>query len=146
MASPLHEAVELRLAAFDQRYTPLRRVLVDALAAAGRPLTVPEILGRVPDLPQSSAYRNVTALIEAGVARRVATAGDHWRVELAEEIAGHHHHLVCAACGRVEDVEAPADLEAALGETARALAAAHGFEIRDHRLDLVGLCADCHPA
>ncbi len=144
MASPLHEAVELRLAAFDQRYTPLRRVLVDALAAAGRPLTVPEILDRVPDLPQSSAYRNVTALIEAGVARRVATDGDHWRVELAEELAGHHHHLVCEACGRVEDVEAPAALEAALGETARAIAAGQDFEVRDHRLDLVGLCAGCH--
>ena len=143
MGSPLHEAVELRLAAFDQRYTPMRRTLVDVLAASGRPLTVPEILDLVPDLPQSSAYRNVTALIEAGVARRVATTEDHWRVELAEDIAGHHHHLVCAACGKVEDVDAPAELEKALGTTARAIAAGQGFTVSEHRLDLLGVCAEC---
>lgn len=143
MGSPLHDAVELRLAAFDQRYTPMRRTLVDVLAVAGRPLTVPEILDLVPELPQSSAYRNVTILIDAGVARRVASTGDHWRVELAEEIAGHHHHLVCAACGAVEDVEAPAVLERALGETARAIAAGRGFEVHEHRLDLLGVCAGC---
>lgn len=143
MASHLHEAVEDRLAASDQRYTPLRRVLVDVLSASGRPLTVPEILDMAPDLPQSSAYRNLTILIDAGVARRVATTKDHWRVELAEDIAGHHHHLVCAGCGRVEDVEAPADLERALRDTARAIAAGWSFEVREHRLDLLGICVDC---
>lgn len=146
MGTPLHEAVEDRLAAFDQRYTPMRRVLVDVLSASGRPLTVPEILDLAPDLPQSSAYRNLTILIDAGVARRVATTEDHWRVELAEDIAGHHHHLVCDVCGRVEDVEAPADLERALGETARAIGAGRGFEVREHRLDLLGLCAECRLA
>ena len=143
MMASLHEAVEGRLAAFDQRYTPTRRALVDVLSASGRPLTVPEILDLAPEVPQSSAYRNLTILIDAGVARRVATTEDHWRVELAEDIAGHHHHLVCASCGRVEDVEAPTDLEQALGQTARAIAAGKGFEVRDHRLDLLGVCAGC---
>lgn len=140
----LHEAVERRLEAQDQRYTPMRRLLVDALAASGRPLTVPEILDRAPGLPQSSAYRNVTALIDAGVVRRVATSDDHWRVELAEEISGHHHHhLVCGTCGRVEDVPPSPTLERALGETARLVAARTGFMVNEHRLDLVGVCAAC---
>lgn len=139
----LHEAVERRLAAHDQRYTPMRRRLVEALGASGRPLTVPEILDRVPGLPQSSAYRNVTALIDAGVVRKVATADDHWRVELAEEIAGHHHHLVCGTCGRVEDVPPSPTLERILGEAARMVAGRTGFVVNEHRLDLVGTCAAC---
>lgn len=139
----LHEAVEQRLEEHDQRYTPMRRMLVEALASSGRPLTVPEILDLAPGLPQSSAYRNVTALIDAGVARRVPTSDDHWRVELAEEISGHHHHLVCGTCGRVEDVPPSATLERVLGETARLVASRSGFVVNEHRLDLVGVCAAC---
>lgn len=139
----LHEAVERQLEAHDQRYTPMRRLLVEALAASGRPLTVPEILAQAPQLPQSSAYRNVTALIDAGIVRKVATSDDHWRVELAEELSGHHHHLVCARCGRIEDVPPSVTLERALGETARLVAGRTGFVVNEHRLDLVGVCASC---
>lgn len=142
----LHDAVEHRLEAHDQRYTPMRRLLVEALAASGRPLTVPEIIDRAPGLPQSSAYRNVTALLDAGIVRKVATADDHWRVELAEEIAGHHHHLVCRACGRVEDVPPSPRLEQVLGEAARLVAGMTGFVVNEHRLDLVGTCAACDAA
>ena len=139
----LHEAVERRLDAHDQRYTPMRRLLVEALVESGRPLTVPEILDRAPGIPQSSVYRNVTALIDAGVVRRVTTDEDHWRVELAEEISGHHHHLVCGVCGRVEDVPPSTTLEHALGDTARLVAGRSGFVVNEHRLDLVGTCATC---
>jgi len=139
----LHEAVALRFARLDQRYTPLRRVLVEALSGAGRPLTIPEVLERAPDLPQSSAYRNLTALIEVGVVQRVAGPDDHGLFELAEEFSGHHHHLVCATCGKVEDVRPSPSLERALGEAARAVAAEHGFDVTEHRLDLLGHCPAC---
>jgi Fe2+ or Zn2+ uptake regulation protein len=140
----LHDAVALRLARADQRYTPLRQALVATLATAGRPLTIPEILDATPKLPQSSAYRNVTALIEAGVARRVAGTDDHGRFELAEELSGHHHHhLVCANCGKVDDVAPSPRLERALAEAARAAAERQGYSVTDHRFDLVGVCPDC---
>ncbi len=143
VASAVHEEVGLRLADVDQRYTPLRRVLVETLGAAGRPLSMPEILTSAPSLPQSSAYRNVTALIDVGVVRRVAGTDDHGRFELAEDLSGHHHHLVCANCGRVEDVHPSPRLERALSEAARAVAESQGYQVTEHRLDLLGLCPDC---
>lgn len=146
LAPSTHDAIGLRLAGLDQRYTHLRKVLVETLAGAGRPLTIPEILALAPELPQSSAYRNVTTLIEAGVVRRVAGTDDHGRFELAEELSGHHHHLVCATCGKVEDVSPSPRLERALGEAARAVAGEQGYEVTEHRLDLLGLCPDCRPA
>jgi Fur family ferric uptake transcriptional regulator len=139
----VHEGVSLRLASVDQRYTHLRRILVETLASAGRPLTVPEILAAAPGLPQSSAYRNMTALIDVGVVRRVAGSDDHGRFELAEELSGHHHHFVCANCGKVEDVHPSPTLERALGEAARAVAQEQGYEVTAHQLDLVGLCPTC---
>ena len=142
-APSLHEAVGIRLARTDQRYTRLRRVLVETLAASARPLTIPEILEAAPELPQSSAYRNVTALIEAGVVRRIAGPEDHGLFELAEEFSGHHHHLVCAACGKVEDVAPSESLERALGEAVRAIGAAQGYQVTEHRVELLGLCPEC---
>jgi Fe2+ or Zn2+ uptake regulation protein len=139
----VHTEIALRLAGLDQRYTRLRRALVETMAAAGRPLTVPEILATSPELPQSSAYRNVTALIEAGVARRVTGTDDHGRVELAEDLSHHHHHLVCASCGKVDDVRPSPRLERALADAARAAADELDFDVVEHRFDLVGVCADC---
>lgn len=144
LARSVHEAVSLRLAGVDQRYTRLRRVLVETLAAAGRPLTVPEILASAPELVQSSAYRNMTALIDVGVVRRVAGSDDHGRFELAEDLLGHHHHLVCATCGKVEDVHPSPKLERALAQAAQAVAEEQGYEVTEHQFDMLGLCPECH--
>jgi Fe2+ or Zn2+ uptake regulation protein len=140
---PVHDEAARRLSEQDQRYTSTRRRLVDVLAAAGRPLTIPEVLVEAPGVPQSSAYRNVTVLIDAGVARRVNGADDHGRYELAEDLMGHHHHLVCTECGRVIDVHASRRLERALEDAATAAAEDLGFVVTGHTIDLVGRCADC---
>ncbi len=142
----LHDQVGLRLLREDQRYTRLRRALVETMAGAGRPLTIPELLGSNPGLTQSSAYRNITVLIDAGAVRRVAGADDLGRFELAEDLAGHHHHLVCATCGKVADVRASPRLERALAEAAQAAADEDDFDVTEHRFDLFGVCADCRTA
>jgi Fur family ferric uptake transcriptional regulator len=141
--SAVHEQVALRLAGLEQRYTPMRRALVTTLADAGRPLSIPEILASNAELPQSSAYRNVTALIDAGVVRRVTGVDDHGRFELAEELAGHHHHLACGRCGKVEDVTPSPRLERAMAEAARVVADEQGYEVTGHQFDLFGLCPAC---
>ncbi len=139
----VHEAVGLRLAGADQRYTPQRRMLVEILRRAGRPLTIPEILQTGTALTQSSAYRNIAVLIDVGVVERIAGTDDYGRVELAEAFAGHHHHLVCEECGTVEDLHASEKLERVLGETARLAAAEQGYLIKEHRLELRGRCLRC---
>ena len=143
----LHGVVALRLAALDQRYTRSRRSLIDTLAAAERPLTVPEILANSPGLPQSSTYRSLAVLSEAGLVHRVVGHDDQGRFELAEELwGGHHHHLVCEGCGRVADIDASPRIERALAEATRLAAREAGFRARNHRLDLIGRCADCSTA
>lgn len=139
----VHEQVALRLAGHEQRYTPVRQALVATLADAGRPLSIPEILASNLELPQSSAYRNITSLIDAGVVRRVVGVDDHGRFELAEELAGHHHHLACGQCGTVEDVAPSPRLERAMAEAARVVAEEQGYEVTGHQFDLVGVCPSC---
>lgn len=143
LAPSLHQAIKVRLGDLDQRYTPLRRVLVETLAGAARPLTIPEIRSVAPELPQSSAYRNLTVLIEAGVVRRVSGSDDHGRFELDEHFSGHHHHFVCSACGRVDDVAPSRALERALGAAVREMTEGQGYQVEEHRIELVGICPDC---
>lgn len=141
--SELHETVARRLQRQGQRYTSGRRDLVTLLAETERPLAIPDILERDPDLSQSSVYRNLQALERAGAVRRLVTTTDSGaRFELAEDLTSHHHHLVCRECGRIEDFEPSPTLEDALVELTDD-EVADGFRTDHHRLDLVGVCADC---
>jgi len=141
--SRLDETVAARLEALDQRYTRSRQGLVRALAEAGRPLTMSELVGRTKRTPQSTGYRNLTVLCDAGIARRLPGVDDLGRFELAEDLAGHHHHVVCASCGTVEDFDAPARLERVLTEAANLVTAETGYQISSHRLDFEGQCPAC---
>ncbi|MBA2752771.1 MAG: transcriptional repressor [Actinobacteria bacterium] len=139
-----HDEVAAGLGRIDQRYTRGRRALVEVLAGADRPLTVPEILAASgAAVPQSSAYRSLTVLIDAGVVRRVTGTDDMGRFELAEDLRGHHHHLHCVSCGTVADVQAAPRLERALAAAAQLAADETGFAVIEHRIDLVGHCAGC---
>jgi Fur family ferric uptake transcriptional regulator len=139
----LHETVEERLQRVGQRYTPNRRVLVDALVRARGPVSIGDLLLGRRKVPQSSAYRNLAVLEQAGVIRRVITDDDFARFELDEGLTEHHHHLVCSSCGRVEDVAIPANLESSIGRTLDRLAKGAGFASIDHRLDMIGRCRSC---
>jgi len=126
-----------------ERYTPGRRRLVESLSAAVRPVSIPELLRATPGLAQSSAYRNLAVLERAGIVRRIVTADEFSRYELAEDLTEHHHHLICTVCGTVEDFTVSRQLERSLeGALARATAGT-GFTADHHRLDLLGTCAAC---
>jgi Fur family transcriptional regulator, ferric uptake regulator len=143
MSSDLHEIAAFRLRQSDQRYTKNRRAIVTALAATDRPVTIPELLAARKGLPQSSAYRNLSLLEEAGVVRRVLGGGEFARYELAEDLTEHHHHFICSSCGSVEDFTLPDDIETTVERALKRAARRSQFEGLHHRLDLVGVCVEC---
>jgi Fe2+ or Zn2+ uptake regulation protein len=142
----VHDTADERLRRDGQRYTANRRVLIDALREADRPVTVLELIDGAPGMAQSSAYRNLSVLEDAGVVRRLVTADDTARYELAEDLTGHHHHLICERCGSVIDIDVPAELEDGVTSFSSSIAESHGFRIEHHRLDLIGICPACSAA
>jgi len=142
-ADDVRDAAATRLGAYGQRLTANREAIVETLARASRPQTIPEILDERPGLAQSSVYRNLVILEEAGIVHRVLGTDEFARWELAEHLTGHHHHLICASCGKVEDVPASAGLERSVAAAAAAITRTTGSRTEHHRLDLVGLCATC---
>ena len=139
----LHAQVNSRLASHNHRYTSGRRQLIEALAIAGRPLTLPEIGANWPKLAQSSAYRNLDVLERCGVVRRIAIGGNYAHFELAEPLLDHHHHLICVGCGTIQDVHLTDKFERLVDENLAAAAKEAGFAPLHHSLDLHGHCADC---
>ena len=139
----LHRSVAARLAEHDQQYTANRRAIVDALASAGGPITLPDLLAADDSLAQSSAYRSLSVLTDIGAVRRLVHVGDHALFELDEHLTEHHHHLICERCGAVIDVTLPEPLERAIDQSFDAVAAASGFAPTHHTVDLYGVCADC---
>jgi Fur family ferric uptake transcriptional regulator len=137
------ETASARLRDVGQRLTRNRSTLLTALADAAGPLTIPAILELHPELAQSSAYRNLVVLEEAGIVHRVVGTDEFARWELTEDLAGHHHHLICSSCGRVDDVPASAGLERSVAAAAAEITRTTGFTTQQHRIDLVGLCRDC---
>ncbi|HEX6329753.1 MAG TPA: Fur family transcriptional regulator [Actinomycetota bacterium] len=143
VTSELHATAESRVRSTGRRYTGQRRRLVDILSRAGSPQTIADILRGRRDLAQSSVYRNLAVLERAGVVNRVFADDEFARFELTESLTGHHHHLICSNCGRVEDVAMPKSFERALNRTIDGLAEDAGFATVSHRLDLFGRCRNC---
>jgi Fe2+ or Zn2+ uptake regulation protein len=140
----IHRTVAERLQQARQRYTSARRNLVDLLLDLGRPVTIPELVDGGARQAQSSLYRNLAVFEQYGIVRRLVAVHDVARYELDEELMGHHHHLVCSQCGRIDDVTLPPDFETSLEDGADEVGTAMGYALDGHRLELVGLCGTCH--
>ena len=146
IVSNVHQLAATKLSAATQRYTANRRSVVEALLSLPGPATIAELLDAETGLAQSSTYRNLVVLEEAGVVHRIVTSDDHARFELTEAITGqHHHHLICETCGIIIDITLDPGVEAALERSLGQAAAANRFQGVHHRVDLVGMCRDCRP-
>jgi Fur family transcriptional regulator, ferric uptake regulator len=139
----LHRIVRERLSEREQRYTTGRRQILDALVGADGPVTLPELLARQPVLAQSSAYRNLSIMEEAGIVRRLVHDTEHAHYELAEDLTEHHHHLICENCGLIRDITLTPRLERSLDSAFDGVARAEGFSPRHHAIDIYGRCAAC---
>ena len=137
------DLVASQLQAVGQRYTSNRRRLISTLLRSSKPLSINQILDMDPELAQSSVYRNLTVLEEAGSIARIVTSADHARYELAEEILEHHHHIICSPCGEILDFRLSDSIEETLEASLQEIADQLGFTLDTHRLDLIGTCTLC---
>ena len=142
--STLDQAVEGRLRSSGVRYTAARRAVVAVLNRASGPLSAGEIHEEAGgEIPLSSVYRTLNVLEESGILVPHFGVKGLTRYELAEWIAGHHHHLVCSRCGSVEDVDVPSGMEARVTAVVEDLAALASFDPTNHLLEIEGTCIAC---
>lgn len=85
----------------------------------------------------STVYRTLERLRNRGDITARADAEGETTYMLCEP-ERHHHHAICRACGRVEDVDC-----AATDQFADSLHALHGFALDGHAMEFFGTCRDC---
>lgn len=144
MTTDLHTTIRDLLRRTRQRYTLGRQQLVELLLEVDRPVTIPELMDLGAHQSQSSLYRNLAIMEQAGAVRRLASVDDVARYELDEELTGHHHHLVCSLCGRIDDITLGEDFETQMRQAVDRTSQDSGYRLSAHHLELVGTCPDCH--
>jgi len=121
------------------RLTSARRLVLEALARAGRPLHADEIAagaGQVPASDIASVYRNLETLERVGVVRHM----HHGHGPGLYALVGSEgdEYLVCESCGSSRAVESQ-ELEGVRDEIRERF----GFEARFSHFPLFGLCREC---
>jgi Fur family ferric uptake transcriptional regulator len=93
-----------------------------------------------PTIGQTTVYRTLKLLTDAGLAREVRFGDGRTRYEHNYKHP-HHDHMICTGCGKTIEFFS-ADLERLQDR----IAARHEFEITHHTLRMFGHCADCRGA
>jgi Fur family ferric uptake transcriptional regulator len=138
MEAAWSEHAAARLTAAGHRRGGAREAVIELLDSQPCALTALEIedalrAGR--RVGRASVYRVLDELETLGLVSRV-DVGDG--VARYEPHRGHHHHLVCDGCGRLEPFQDDA-LELAI----RRLAERVSFDVSDHDVTLHGCCERC---
>jgi Fur family ferric uptake transcriptional regulator len=124
------------------RLSAARRLVLEALFAADRPITADEIAdgagGRVPPSDLASVYRNLEVLERLGLVRHLHLGHGP---SLYAPSRDRHDLVACERCGA--SAALPPKLARALRDAVRS---ATGFEARFSHLPLPGLCPRCYEA
>ena len=110
---------------------PRMRILEMLETAEARHMSAEEVYKRLlesgEELGLATVYRVLTQFEGAGLVQRHHFESGHAVFELAGE--GHHDHMVCRDCGRVEEF-----YDRVIEERQEAMATERGFRIADHSL------------
>jgi len=84
----------------------------------------------------ATVYRVLTQFETAGLVERHHFESGQAVFELNEK--GHHDHIVCVSCGKVEEF-----YDEMIEARQKEVAAEKGYEVTDHSLTLYGKCPNC---
>ncbi len=119
-----------------------RREVLQLMSAQRCALSALEIEGALAGgdrrVSRASVYRILEELERIGVVQRVDVGDGVSRFEAVRHGRGHHHHLVCDRCGRLEPF-ADEGLERAI----KRLSERVPLEVSEHEVVLHGACSAC---
>ena len=116
--------------------------LLDEQTCALTALEIQHALGaRKREVSRASVYRVMEELTEIGLVQRVETGHPMVRYEPVRSGPGHHHHLVCDRCGRLEPFT-----DEGLERAIRRLSDRLPLRVSEHEIVIHGACEVCAPA
>lgn len=121
------------------RPTRQRTTVLDALRDRDEAVTAQDLHAELRAAGEpvglTTVYRTLSSLADAGLLDEFPRDGEQAFRLCSDD---HHHHLICEACNRVEEIAAD-EVERWVDAVARR----HGYRVTGHRADIFGVCADC---
>jgi len=120
-------------------FTRQRRLIWEYFASSDRAATITETADalRGEGVGQATVYRAVTLLSDLGLLARVQDR--RGEICYTAPPIGHSHPLICGVCRKVVRFDGDGDVR----ELEARLAAATGFSIYGHHLEVYGICPKC---
>lgn len=136
------EQAESRLRAARLKVTAPRLAVLDAVTGNGHldaDTVHTRVMAELPGTSLQSVYNVLGALAEAGLLRKIDSAGSAARYE--SRTGDNHHHLVCTGCGAVADVDCVVGESPCLTPSNTG-----GFAVETAEVTFWGRCAECQAA
>lgn len=135
-----------RLEEFRQRclengvpFTRQRRIILEAVLDLDTHPTADAVYSSASvcraGISRATVYRTLENLVRLGAITKTCHTGGKIRYDRRTEI---HHHMICLRCDAVEDIN-----DAKLDAVSIPDTSAFGFDVKDFRVQLRGLCRRC---
>jgi Fur family ferric uptake transcriptional regulator len=123
------------------RRTGQRNLILEMFLSTEEHLTSDDLYWLIqkvdPSIGQTTVYRTLKLLTDAGLAREVRF-GDNKTYYEHHYNHEHHDHMICTECGKVIEFFSP-DIESLQDQ----MADKFGFKPTHHSLRMWGVCSDC---
>jgi Fur family zinc uptake transcriptional regulator len=128
-----------------QKFTPIRRQVLQALLSSHRPLgayeVIDELAKSMPRPAPITVYRALDFLIENGLVHRIESRNAFLACAHDHDAAAMVAFLICERCGSVGEIPA-----APVAQGLNAAARATGFAPKMSVVEITGICAHCQRA
>ena len=125
------------------KYTNERKRILEAVLSMPSHFEVDELHIKMRsqyhnNVSRATIYRTLPLMVEAGILREVLIVDKHAHYEHTSRHK-HHEHLICLKCGKIIEFVNPQ-----LEDLLMSVAGDHQFHVKGHKLEMTGICKDCH--
>jgi Fur family ferric uptake transcriptional regulator len=123
------------------RITPARKSIIDILSVKHDTVSLTELKTHLETrnvrADRTTIYREILFLKKQGTICEIPIGRGKKGYKICED--GHHHHLICIRCNKVEEIV----LKNTLAPQEKEIARQRGFKVLEHLLEFYGFCGDC---
>lgn len=125
--------------------TQQREAVAEVVFSSDGHLSVDEIERKLRDsgerIGKATVYRTLDLLVKSNLVSELDFSEGFKRYEHRLSREPQHEHLICEECGKVIEFRSEE-----VKEVERNISAVHDFHPSRHKLEIYGICADCHAA
>ncbi|CRZ33619.1 Fur family zinc uptake transcriptional regulator/Fur family ferric uptake transcriptional regulator [Herbinix hemicellulosilytica] len=123
------------------RNTKQKQLILSILKEADRPLSINEIYSKtvceIPKIAKSTIYRNIDAMLNQNMIEKYYLNDNEIFYSFKKDKNNHTHFIICEDCKKVYNLP-----DCPLKELENSIEA-EGFIIKDHQLQITGICKNC---